>query len=191
MEKQEIIQHLTDMLGVIQNAYFKGKMEGHQLWVHEHMDDSAAISIDLYNFGGDGEPVCDGLNPCTLRYDDGSSCSGWLYCMCYDPDDVSPLTFVFDTEGIEDFDVDPESVPEWVLQNIAQWLESAMQPLSTDKTNESNDTTMKVHGIMAIYPNDILVLDPLYLKREDAIAAMKGTKTQPGTRLELVHFHVV
>lgn len=125
MEKQEIIQHLTDMLGVIQNAYFKGKMEGHQLWVHEHMDDSAAISIDLYNFGGDGKPVCDGLKPCTLRYDDGSSECGWLYCMCYDPDDVSPLTFVFGPEADRaDMDVDPESVPEEVLQDISKWLES-------------------------------------------------------------------
>lgn len=136
MKKQEIIQHLTDLLGVIQNAYYKRGMflpvPGDEqsgvcgdLWVHERMDDSAAISIDLYNFGGDGNPVCDGLKPCTPRYDDGSSECGWLYCMCYDPDDVSPLTFVFGPEADRaDMDVDPESVPEEVLQDISKWLES-------------------------------------------------------------------
>lgn len=54
---------------------------------------------------------------------------------------------------------------------------------------------MKVHGIMEIYFDEMgdfdeHVRDPLYIRREDAIAAMKGTKTQPGVRLELVHFHV-
>lgn len=136
MKKQEIIQHLTYLLGVITIAYYKSSMflpvpgDKHSgvyggLWVHERMDGSAAISIDLYNFGGDGKPVCDGLNPCTLRYDDGSSECGWLYCMHYDPDDVSPLTFVFDPDAyVADMDVNPESVPEEVLQDISKWLES-------------------------------------------------------------------
>lgn len=55
---------------------------------------------------------------------------------------------------------------------------------------------MTVHGIMEIHFDehgdyDAHVRDPLYLRREDAIAEMKVTKTQPGVRLELVHFHVV
>ena len=96
------------------------------------MDDSAAISIDLYNFGGDGKPVCEGLRPCTVTYDDGSQGKGWLYCMCYDPDDVTPLTFIFDSDTFGDINLDPEDVHEDVLQNIAAWLEKAMQPWHKD-----------------------------------------------------------
>lgn len=130
--KEKTIQYLTDLMATIQAAYFKGKMEGHTLWVHERMAASAAISIDLYNFGGDGKPVCEGLRPCTVTYDDSSRGKGWLYCMCYDPDDVTPLTFIFDSDALGDLDLDPEDVHEDVLQNIATWLEQAMQPWHKD-----------------------------------------------------------
>ena len=88
MNKQELIKCLTDLMATVQMAYFKGRMEGHPLWVHEHSADGASISIDLYNFGGDGKPVCDGLKPCTITYDDNTQESGWLFCMAYDPDDL-------------------------------------------------------------------------------------------------------
>ena len=130
VEKQQAIQYLTDLMATIQGAYFKGRMEGHTLWVHERMDDSAAISIDLYNFGGDGKPVCEGLRPCTVTYDDRSQGKGWLYCMCYNPDDVTPLTFIFDSDTFGDINLDPEDVHEDVLQNIAAWLEQAMRPIN-------------------------------------------------------------
>lgn len=137
MEKKEIVNNLTDLLSVIQYAYFKGRMVGHQLWVHERTDDSAAISIDLYNFGDDGQPVCDGLKPCTVRYDDGSSDTGWLYCMCYDPDDITPVVFKFESDSNHlDIDVDCECLSEEVLNNIANWLENKMQPLEDDKPNK-------------------------------------------------------
>ena len=126
--KQQTIQYLTDLMATIQGAYFKGRMEGHPLWVHERTDDSAAISIDLYGFGGDGKPVCDGLKPCAVTYDDGSQGTGWLYCMCFDADDVTPLTFIFDSDAVGDISMDAEDIQEDVLRNIAAWLEQAMQP---------------------------------------------------------------
>ena len=138
MAKQEIIKHLTDVMGVIQNAYYKrglftpleydsnSKVRG-DLRVHEVDGADTAICIDLYHFEGDGLPVCDGLKPCTITYDDGSQDKGHLYCMCYDPDDVTPLTFLFSHDEWGDggdIDVEPESVPADVLENIVRWIES-------------------------------------------------------------------
>lgn len=135
MNKQQTIQYLADLMATIQAAYFKGRMEGHPLWVHERMDDSVAISIDLYNFGGDGKPVCEGLKPCTVTFTDGREQKGHVYCMTYDPDchtSVSPLGFLFsyDEWGDDgDIDIQPECMPEDALKNIAAWLEKAMQPM--------------------------------------------------------------
>ena len=138
MNKQELIKYLTDLMSTIQMAYFKGRMEGHPLWVHEHSADGASISIDLYNFGGDGKPVCDGLKPCTITYDDNTQDSGWLFCMYYDPDDdVTPLVFLFTPDGDEgDMAIDPEDVPEGVLKNVIAWLEKAMKPQPEKPKND-------------------------------------------------------
>ena len=126
--KQKIIQKLTDLMATIQCAYYKGRMEEHRLWVHERGDESTAISIDLYHFGGDGLPVCDGLNPCTITFDDGTTDTGEVFCMCYDPDDLSQLTFLFHPEDdAPDFETEPESVPEQALNNIVQWLEGQIK----------------------------------------------------------------
>lgn len=136
MNKQKIIQYLTDLMATIQGAYFKGRMEGHTLWVHERMDDSAAISIDLYNFGGDGKPVCEGLYPCTITHDDGTDEKGHVFCMCYDPDDVTPLTFLFsyaEWGDKGDIEIEPSVMPVEALQNIATWLEQAMQPVEQEE----------------------------------------------------------
>ena len=139
MAKQEIIKHLTDLMGVISNAYYKrglftpleydsnSRVRG-DLRVHEGGDpDKASISIDLYHFEGDGKPVCDGLKPCTITYDDGSQDTGHLFCMHYDPDDVTPLVFLLSHDEYGDggdIDVEPESVPADVLENIVRWIES-------------------------------------------------------------------
>lgn len=125
MSKQEIIKHLTDLLSTISGYYFKGRLTGCRPWVHERDEEGDGISIDLYNFGGDGEPVCDGLKPSTITYDDGSQDSGHLFCMCYDPDEVTPLVFLFSPEDESgDMEIDPEDVSEGVLQNILTWLEA-------------------------------------------------------------------
>jgi hypothetical protein len=48
--------------------------------------------------------------------------------MCYNPDDATPLTFLFLPESSADeydaIDVNPESVPEESLHNILTWLEA-------------------------------------------------------------------
>ena len=126
MNKQEIIKRLTDLLATISGYYFKGRLEGCRPQVHEHSDSGVSISIDLYNFGGDGEPVCDGLKPCTITYDDGSQDSGHLFCMCYEPYvDVTPLVFLFTPEDDrDDMEIAPEDVSEDVLQNVLTWLEA-------------------------------------------------------------------
>ena len=135
MDKQQTIQYLTDLMGVIANAYYKKGMfapleyDDHSgvrgdLRVHESGD--AGISIDLYHFEGDGLPVCDGLKPCTITYDDGSKDIGHLFCMCYDADDVTPLVFLFSHDEYGDggdIDLEPESIPADVLENIVGWLE--------------------------------------------------------------------
>jgi len=126
MNKQEIIKNLTDLLATICGYYFKGRLEGCRPWVHERDEEGDGISIDLYNFGGDGKPICDGLKPCTVTYDDGSQDSGHLYCMVYDPNDVTPLVFLF-TPGddiIGDTEIAPEDLSEEVLHNILTWLET-------------------------------------------------------------------
>lgn len=144
MNKQETIQHLTELMGVIQNAYFKkglfaplddGAKSGvcGTLWVHEDDDiGTSAISIDLYNFGGDGKPVCDGLKPCTVTYDDNSQDTGWVFCMCYNPDEETPLVFLFSPEDDSgDIDIEPDSLPVEALQSITAWLDKQFEQLET------------------------------------------------------------
>jgi hypothetical protein len=112
-------------LATISGYYFKGRLEGCRPWVHERDEEGDGISIDLYNFGGDGKTVCDGLKPCTINYDDGSHDKGWLFCMCYDPyHDETPLVFLFSPEDDSgDIEISLENVSEDVLQNILTWLD--------------------------------------------------------------------
>lgn len=128
-QKKETIKYLTDLMATVQMAYFKGRETG--VIVHEDGNDDAAISVDLYNFEGDGKPVCDGLRPCTITYDDGSQDKGHVYCMHYNPDEITPLVFLFSHDDFgdgSDIDIDPEDLQEETLRNITQWLEQAMQP---------------------------------------------------------------
>lgn len=149
MNKQEIIKNLTDLLSTIQGYYFKGRLEGCRPWVHESDEEGAAISIDLYNFGGDGKPVCDGLDPYTVTYDDGSQDIGWLFCMCYDPDDVTPLVFLFSPgDESDDIEIDPEDLSEEVLQNILTWLEAEWQ---SNAIREKKPDVTQEAGIIALW----------------------------------------
>ena len=133
--KQETIKYLTDLMETVQMAHFKGREVG--VRVHESHD--AAISIDLYHFEGDGKPVCDGLNPCTITCDDGSAMTGNVFCMTYDPDDVTPLVFQFEggDNDTPDMDIDPDDMPEESLKNVVAWLEQEMTPAKP----KSNDVT--------------------------------------------------
>lgn len=140
-EKQQAIQYLTDLMATIQASYFKrglftpleecsGSGICGDLWVHEGSDpNKSSVSIDLYHFGGDGKDVCEGLHGCTVTFDDGTTDTGWLFCMHYDPDDVTPLVFLFMPDpDRDDIDVEPDSVPLPVLQNITKWIESQFNP---------------------------------------------------------------
>lgn len=128
-KKQQTIQYLTDLMVTLQMVHFKGSIEECPLRIHEGIDpDRLSISIDLYNFEGDGKDVCEGLHNCTVTFDDGTTDTGWLFCVCYDPDDMTPLTFMLLPENRHDFDIEPDSVPLPVLQNITAWLEKAMLP---------------------------------------------------------------
>lgn len=135
--KQQTIQYLTDLMATIQGAYFKGRMEGHPLWVHERSDDSAAISIDLYDFGGDGGDFVEGLNGVTPDHSAHGveeKESGWVFCMCYDPDDEEPLFFLFSPDDeSDDYSILPDTLPADLLERIAAWLEQAMQPVPQEE----------------------------------------------------------
>lgn len=150
VQKQEIIKRITDLMAAIQTAYYNdalgernsddtggdGCITDNGLWVHECMSQESGISIDLYNFGGDGKSVCDGLNPCTVTFDDGTKQMGNVFCMTYDPDEEeTPLVFQFSFDKYgdgSDVDLEPDSIPIETLQNIAQWLE---QMMPENKTN--------------------------------------------------------
>ena len=58
--KQETIKYLTDLMGTIQMAYYKGKLgneiEGYVGDLRVHETGEAGVSIDLYNFEGGGTP---------------------------------------------------------------------------------------------------------------------------------------
>lgn len=142
MAKEETIKYLTELMATVQMAYFKGRLGERnteatggdgaicgELWVHEKEHGDAGIAIDLHRFGGDGKPVCDGLKPCTVTFDDGTESTGWLFCMFYDPDDVTPLSFAFDQYNCPDISIDPDCVPEDVLKNVTAWLEGVFQRL--------------------------------------------------------------
>lgn len=126
MSKQETIKKLTDIMGVVSNAYWKGRDSG--VRIHESpLVSGVAVSVDLYHFEGDGKPVCDGLKPCTITCDDGSTMTGNVFCMCYNSDDeVTPLVFIFEPGDIPDIEVAPETMPEESLKNVLAWLEQEM-----------------------------------------------------------------
>ena len=155
--KEETIQYLTDLMGVIANAYYKkgmftpleydsnSKVRG-DLRVHENSE--SGISIDLYHFEGDGLPVCEGLKPCTITCDDGKTTwTGNVFCMCYNPDDdIQPLVFMFEPyDNVPDIDIDADDMPEEVLKNVVAWLEQAMVPAESE-----NDVT-EVRDIIALW----------------------------------------
>lgn len=123
--KQQVIENLTELVAKVQEAYFAGKMEGHPLWVHEHMDDTKGISIDLYHFEGDGLPVCEGLNPCTLELKSGEKrVVNEVFCMTFDPEwEDSKLKFIVSPNDNDcDYDVASETLTVETLENITVWL---------------------------------------------------------------------
>ena len=129
--KQQIIQHLIDLMATIANIHYKGRETG-SLWVHENGE--AGVSIDLYNFGGDGKPVCEGLT----FHKAGKDNLQRAFCICYNPDwENGQLNILCYEDFQEDYDFEalPEELPADVLQSITSWLEKSMQPSAPDKPN--------------------------------------------------------
>ena len=108
-------------MATIQMAYFASRPLGN-LRVHE--GDGASITIDLYNFEGDGKDVCDGLEFDTLTLPDGITIHVKAFAISYDPDWVEhPLIFsCTDIAEETDFNLSPDYVPETTLANITTWL---------------------------------------------------------------------
>lgn len=148
-EKQQAIQHLTDLMDTICGYYHKDRLPDCALVVND--DGNAGISIDLYNFGGDGKPVCDGLDPCTITYDDGSQDTGHLFCMCYSDDYVTPLVFLFSpTDGRIDIELDSEDIPTTVLRDITAWLEQEWRTKRPDSLADAA-TVQQAKDIIALW----------------------------------------
>lgn len=160
--KKKIIQHLTELMSTIQMAYYKGCETG-SLYVHESGE--AGISIDLYNFGGDGKPVCDGL---TFHAADADARQEPItpFCICYDPDNEQHpiiLLCVFG-DDMDDFELTPENVSANVLQNITRWLEKSMQPIPKEEKKLmllcSYDEDERDHGVLLAVSRERFKNDP-------------------------------
>jgi hypothetical protein len=136
-------------MATVQMAHFKGREVG--VRVHESpLVSSAAVSVDLYHFEGDGLPVCEGLKPCTVRLEDGRAAAGNVFCMCYDPDSCLVFEFEPDGEG-GDIDLMPEWLPLATLKNVAAWLEKAVQPDYVKALlEEMLRKDMDIHSIAAV-----------------------------------------
>lgn len=133
-KKQQAIQYLTDLMATVTNYYLKGRIKPEPLRIRESRRTPGEVGIDLYNFGT--KPVCEGLERQPVRFDDGSEEQGDVFAMHYNADDESPLTFLVDFENLPEVQVNPEDLPTDTLENVAKWLEQAVQP-----KHDTNDVT--------------------------------------------------
>lgn len=137
MEKKQVIQYLTDLMATIQAAYYKGRLHKCPLRVHERDDADAAISIDLYDFDGDGHDFVEGLHgvmPDHSAQGVEEKLSGYVFKVSYDPDDEEPLFFAFSPDdGGEDYSILPATLPTALLERVAAWLRQ-MLPMPSKKT---------------------------------------------------------
>lgn len=106
-------------MATIQQAYFASKPLGN-LRVHEGNDD-ASISIDLYNFEGDGKDVCDNLE---FDFANGDTIHLKAFAICYDPDRKRlPVTISCNdltNDGYAYLSVN--DIPDITLASITTWL---------------------------------------------------------------------
>ena len=170
-ERQQTIQYLTDLMATIQNAHFKGRLHDCPLRVHE--GNGVGISIDLYNFEGDGKDVCDGLHGVTPDHSAhgvDEKETGWVFNMGYDPDDEQPLYFLFLPDGDEDdHSILPDTLPIAVLRNITAWLEQQMKP--TEQQKQESDFARAVSDLQGV---SLEALDRLHSAAHDVIAELQG-----------------
>ena len=122
MTKQETIKYLTDLMGVVQMAHFKGRLPG-AFRVDE--GDGASISLPLYR---EGDDIVDEGPQFRLADGDANQEPVRIYCVEYDPDDNEPLTLLafFGDVCKEDFDIPVEQVPVEALEQIVKWIEDRL-----------------------------------------------------------------
>lgn len=163
MNKQQTIQYLTDLMATIANAHYKGRMMDCSLRVHDSGE--AGISIDLYNFSGDGKPVCEGL---TFNID-GKNEMQRAFCLVYNPDYEEEHLWImcFNDKPCnydDDYELLPEDLPEAVLKNIVTWLEQAMQPVEQEEKKLmllcSYDEDERDHGALLAVSRERFKNDP-------------------------------
>lgn len=165
MTKQQTIQYLTDLMATIQAAYFKGRETG-SLCIDEV--GLAGIVFDLYDFDGDGHDFVEGLNgvvPDHSAHGVEEKESGRVYCVGYDPDDEEPIFFQFaPDDGSDDYIILPDTLPADLLQNIATWLEQAMQPMPKEEEKImllcSYDEDERDHGVLLAVSREKFKNDP-------------------------------
>ena len=135
----ETTKKLIALMTTIQMAYFKGRINADVLWVHEEHN-SAGIAIDLYNFGGDGKPVCDGLH--FLSIDNGQPRMARPFCISFNPDnEEEPLTFLcewVDDKEADKFDLHASLVAEGVQQRIIDWLNQKVESMTQTANGQSS-----------------------------------------------------
>lgn len=121
---------LQETMATIQKAYFASRPLG-AIRVHEGNED-ASISIDLYNFEGDGKDVCDGLEFDAINLPEGvTPIHAKAYCIAYEPSWVEHPVIIVCTDLSDDTDAELtlNCVPDTTLANITTWLwDTVKQP---------------------------------------------------------------
>lgn len=145
--KQISIQ-LTNLMAAISAAFYRSKPADMtecnvgELRVHQN-DSGKGISIDLYNFEGDGLPVCEGLDFDAVCPADMQMIHQRAWCITYDPDwtGYPVLVLCSDTTGQDDdFELNLDGVPEEVQRTITRWLQGR---LPEEMNNLKQQSVMK------------------------------------------------
>lgn len=131
----ETVKRLTDLMAGIHKKYYEevkqpdgiwGDIGG--LWIHDGNQGKPSVSIDLYHFEGDGLPVCDGLDFEGRHPETGEQIKQRAFCICYCPEWEHPLCLLcYEADAdSDDWEMNPDDVPDDVLTHIADWIENEM-----------------------------------------------------------------
>ena len=126
--KEKVIERLIGLMVETMMCHFKGLIKKSPLWVHRRDAKTTAISIDLYDYDGNGAPVCDEL--VTYVYENDKVQQWSVFAICLDPlakfeDMVTLCVDCGDDEdgNIEVIDVKPDRLPVRTLECISDWIE--------------------------------------------------------------------
>lgn len=131
----ENVKRLTDLMAGIHKKYYEEVKQPEgiwgyigNLWIHEGEIERPSVNIDLYHFEGDGLPVCDGLDFEGCHPETGELVKQRAFCICYCPGWEHPLYLLcYEADGdSDDWEMNPNDVPDDVLTHIADWIENEM-----------------------------------------------------------------